>query len=120
MYFKNTDNVKFRVRARCPLLICRWWKQAGIWLNGRCLCIQGKGCGSNFPRTGFFLRKSLGVLKKVCACHSQAVRQARCLGEADKLMAEFEEAGITHGILKAVRGVIETPAAHLLRIAEKA
>lgn len=40
--------------------------------------------------------------------------------EADKLLAEFEEAGITHGILKAIRGVIETRAAHLLRIAEKA
>jgi serine/threonine-protein kinase HipA len=40
--------------------------------------------------------------------------------EADNLLAEFEEAGISHGILKAIRGVIETRAAHLLRIVEKA
>jgi serine/threonine-protein kinase HipA len=39
--------------------------------------------------------------------------------EADKLLAEFEDAGITHEILKTVRGVIETRAAHLLRITEK-
>lgn len=41
-------------------------------------------------------------------------------GQADKLLAEFEEAGITHEILKVIRGVIETRAAHLLRISEKA
>jgi len=40
--------------------------------------------------------------------------------EADNLLAEFEEAGISHGILKAIRCVIETRAAHLLRIVEKA
>ncbi len=40
--------------------------------------------------------------------------------EADKLLAVFEDAGIKHGILKIIRAVIETRAAHLLRIAEKA
>jgi serine/threonine-protein kinase HipA len=39
--------------------------------------------------------------------------------EADKLLAEFEDAGITHEILKTVRGVIETRATHLLMITEK-
>ena len=45
---------------------------------------------------------------------------ARIGGEADKLSAEFEDGGIAHEILKAVRGVIETRAIHLLRITEKA
>jgi len=40
--------------------------------------------------------------------------------EADKLLAEFENAGIAHDILKAIRGVIETRATHLLRVTEKA
>ncbi|WP_312860584.1 hypothetical protein [Neoaquamicrobium sediminum] len=40
-------------------------------------------------------------------------------GEADRLLAEFEETGITHGILKVIHAVIETRAAHLLRITEK-
>jgi serine/threonine-protein kinase HipA len=40
--------------------------------------------------------------------------------EADKLLAEFEEAGIAHEILKAIRAVIETRATHLLRITEGA
>lgn len=40
--------------------------------------------------------------------------------EADGLLAEFEEAGIAHGVLKLIRGVIETRATHLLRIAGKA
>jgi serine/threonine-protein kinase HipA len=40
-------------------------------------------------------------------------------GEADKLLAEFEDAGIAHEILKAVRAVIKTRATHLLRITEK-
>ncbi|MES1991838.1 MAG: type II toxin-antitoxin system HipA family toxin [Pseudomonadota bacterium] len=44
----------------------------------------------------------------------------RIEGEADKLLAEFEDSGITHEILKAVRAVIETRATHLLRIAEAA
>ena len=39
--------------------------------------------------------------------------------EADKLLAEFEDAGITQEILKAIRAVIETRATHLLRITEK-
>lgn len=39
--------------------------------------------------------------------------------EADRLLAEFEAAGITQEILKAIRAVIETRATHLLRIAEK-
>jgi len=39
--------------------------------------------------------------------------------EADKLLAEFEGAGITHKILKTIRAVIETRATHLLRITEK-
>ncbi|GGE33765.1 kinase [Agaricicola taiwanensis] len=37
--------------------------------------------------------------------------------EADGLLAELEDAGIAHGILGAVRAVIETRAAHLLKIA---
>lgn len=41
-------------------------------------------------------------------------------GEADRLLVEFEEAGINHEILKIIRGVIQTRAAHLLRISEKA
>lgn len=45
---------------------------------------------------------------------------ARIRGEADALLAEFREAGITHEVLKTIRGVIETRASHLLRIAEKA
>jgi serine/threonine-protein kinase HipA len=45
---------------------------------------------------------------------------ARRIGdEADELLAEFEDAGITHEILKAIRAVIETRATHLLRITEK-
>lgn len=40
--------------------------------------------------------------------------------EADGLLAEFEDAGIGHEILGAVRAIIETRAAHLLRIADKA
>jgi len=43
----------------------------------------------------------------------------RIRGEADKLLAEFEEASIAHDILKAIRAVIETRAAHLLRITER-
>lgn len=38
--------------------------------------------------------------------------------EADGLLAEFEDTGIAHGILGAVRAVIETRAAHMLRIIE--
>lgn len=44
----------------------------------------------------------------------------RIRGEADQLLAELEEAGTGHDILKAVRAVIETRAAHLLRVTEKA
>lgn len=40
--------------------------------------------------------------------------------EADALLLELSEAGIRHSILKAVRGVIATRAAHLLRIIDKA
>lgn len=39
-------------------------------------------------------------------------------GEADKLLAEFEEEGVTHKILKVIRRVIETRAAHLMRFAK--
>lgn len=39
---------------------------------------------------------------------------------ADALLVEFEEGGISHEILKAVRSVIDTRATHLLRITEKA
>jgi hypothetical protein len=39
---------------------------------------------------------------------------------ADALLVELEDAGITHAILKAVRGIIETRASHLIRITEKA
>lgn len=39
--------------------------------------------------------------------------------EADGLLLELSEAGIQHPILKAVRGVIATRAAHLLRIIDK-
>lgn len=38
--------------------------------------------------------------------------------EADGLLAEFGDTGIAHGILGAVRAVIETRAAHMLRIIE--
>jgi serine/threonine-protein kinase HipA len=38
--------------------------------------------------------------------------------EADGLLAEFEDTGIAHGILGAVRAVIETRATHMLRIIE--
>ncbi|QRM32818.1 type II toxin-antitoxin system HipA family toxin [Microvirga sp. VF16] len=41
----------------------------------------------------------------------------RIRGEADKLLAEFEGAGVTHEILTVVRRIIEARAAHLLRIA---
>ena len=41
-------------------------------------------------------------------------------GQADELLAEFAEGGISHEILKVIRGVIGTRAAHLLRITEKA
>lgn len=44
----------------------------------------------------------------------------RIKGEADKLLAEFEDSGITHEILQAIRAVIETRATHLLKITEKA
>ena len=40
--------------------------------------------------------------------------------EADRLLLELSEAGIQHPILKTVRGVIATRAAHLLRIIDKA
>jgi serine/threonine-protein kinase HipA len=43
----------------------------------------------------------------------------RIRGEADKLLAEFENLGIAHGILGTVRAVIETRAVNLLRIVEK-
>lgn len=39
--------------------------------------------------------------------------------EADKLLAEFEDTGIAHEILKAIRATIKTRATHLLRITEK-
>jgi serine/threonine-protein kinase HipA len=44
----------------------------------------------------------------------------RIRGEADALLLELEDAGITHEILKTVRGIIETRASHLIRITEKA
>lgn len=44
----------------------------------------------------------------------------RIRDEADKLLVEFEDTGISHKILETIRGVIETRAAHLLRITEKA
>jgi serine/threonine-protein kinase HipA len=40
-------------------------------------------------------------------------------GEADKLLADFAEAGITHEILRAIRAVIETRATHLRQVTEK-
>jgi serine/threonine-protein kinase HipA len=40
-------------------------------------------------------------------------------GQADELLAEFAEGGISHEILKVIRGVIGTRAAHLLRIIER-
>lgn len=42
----------------------------------------------------------------------------RIRDEADKLLAEFEGTGISHSILETIRGVIETRAAHLLRITD--
>ena len=44
----------------------------------------------------------------------------RIRGEADKLLADLKEAGITHGILGSVRAVVEKRATHLLRITERA
>jgi serine/threonine-protein kinase HipA len=41
-------------------------------------------------------------------------------GQADELLAELAEGGISHEILKVIRGVIGTRTAHLLRIIEKA
>lgn len=41
-------------------------------------------------------------------------------GQADELLAEFAEGGISHEILKVIRGVIGTRTAHLLRIIELA
>ncbi|MBL0375404.1 type II toxin-antitoxin system HipA family toxin, partial [Rhizobium sp. KVB221] len=38
--------------------------------------------------------------------------------EADALLRELSDAGIKHPILKAVRGIISSRAAHLLRIIE--
>ncbi len=43
---------------------------------------------------------------------------ARIGKEADGLLTEFEEAGITHAVLKAIRGVIETRATQLLSITQ--
>lgn len=40
--------------------------------------------------------------------------------EADALLVELENGGITHAILKTIRGVIETRASHLMKITEKA
>ena len=40
--------------------------------------------------------------------------------EADALLLELSEVGIQHPVLKAVRGVIATRAAHLLRIIDRA
>lgn len=44
----------------------------------------------------------------------------RISGEADKLLAEFEDAGIKDQVLNAIRAVIEKRATQLLRIVEKA
>jgi serine/threonine-protein kinase HipA len=41
-------------------------------------------------------------------------------GQADELLAEFAEGGISHEVLKVIRDVIGTRTAHLLRIIEKA
>ena len=41
-------------------------------------------------------------------------------GEADSLLADFADEGIAHEILTSIRRVIETRAAHVLRITEKA
>jgi serine/threonine-protein kinase HipA len=44
----------------------------------------------------------------------------RIRGEADTLLADLQNFGITHPIFKAVRAIVETRASHLLRITEKA
>jgi serine/threonine-protein kinase HipA len=44
----------------------------------------------------------------------------RIRGEADRLLVEFEHAGIAHDILKAIRAIIETRANHLLRMTDDA
>lgn len=44
---------------------------------------------------------------------------ARIGREADRLLADFDDAGISHDVLAAVRAVIETRATHLLRIAKE-
>jgi serine/threonine-protein kinase HipA len=40
-------------------------------------------------------------------------------GEADTLLVDLQNTGITHPIFKAVRSIVETRASHLLRITEK-
>lgn len=40
-------------------------------------------------------------------------------GQADILLAELKDEGISHDILKSIRSVIETRATYLLRITEK-
>lgn len=40
-------------------------------------------------------------------------------GEADALLAELRASGVTHGILKTIRAVIETRATHVMRITER-
>lgn len=45
---------------------------------------------------------------------------SRIIREADELLIAFKEDGITHGILKTIRSIIEMRAEHLLRIAGKA
>jgi serine/threonine-protein kinase HipA len=44
----------------------------------------------------------------------------RIRGEADALLVELEDAGITHAVLKTIRGVIEARTPHMMRITEKA
>jgi serine/threonine-protein kinase HipA len=44
----------------------------------------------------------------------------RIRGEADTLLADLQNTGITHPIFKAIRAIVETRASHLLRITEKA
>lgn len=39
---------------------------------------------------------------------------------ADALLVEFDDAGISHGVLKIIRAIIDARATHLLRITEKA
>jgi serine/threonine-protein kinase HipA len=44
----------------------------------------------------------------------------RIRGDADTLLVDLQESGITHPVFKAIHAIVETRASHLLQITEKA